>query len=220
MDRLLKVVFALAAPLLLASCLLGPGRFTATLDIGRDRSFTFTYVGEAIVTNPTSDLRISTDGGEAGQSAPQTPEEMPEAERRQILEALSREVGYRSVEYIGENKFRIDYSISGRLDRGFAFPLNPEGAALIPWLLVEVRRDGTAHITGAAFGEEEDEDGNDDNSPDLNDQRQGTFTLTTDADLVHHNSQSRATPGGRTSLVWNVTPEPNPAPSALVRFAE
>ena len=218
MLRLSKIAFALAAPLLLASCLLSPGRFTATLDIGRDRSFTFTYAGEAIVTNPGTNIRISTQGEEAEQSGPETPEEMPEADRRRVIEALSREVGYRSVEYIGENRFRIDYAISGRLDRSFAFPLNPEGTALLPWLLVEVRRDGTAQITGAAFGEDEDE--GDENNADLNNQRQGTFTLTTDADLVRHNSQSRAAPGERATLVWNVTPEPNPAPSALLRFAD
>ena len=37
-----RFAFILAAPLLLASCLLTPGKFTSTLDINRDRSFTFT----------------------------------------------------------------------------------------------------------------------------------------------------------------------------------
>jgi len=39
---------ALMLPLALASCFVAPGRFTSTLDIRADRSFTFTYVGEVI----------------------------------------------------------------------------------------------------------------------------------------------------------------------------
>jgi hypothetical protein len=216
--RFARILFVLAAPLLLASCLL-PGRFTATLDIGRDRSFTFTYVGEAVVIDPSSAVRVSAEGsGEASLETDQ-PQEMAEADRQRVIAALSREVGFRSVEYVGENKFRIDYSISGRLDRSYAFPVNLEGLALIPWLVVEVRGDGTAQVSAHGFG---DGDGNSNtpNAPEPNRHRQGTFTLTTDAELVQHNSERRAAPGGRSSLSWEVTPEPRPAPSALVRFAD
>ena len=50
--RLARLVVALAAPLLLASCFLSPGKFVSTLDIRKDRSFTFTYVGEIIAADP------------------------------------------------------------------------------------------------------------------------------------------------------------------------
>jgi len=217
--RFARILFVLAAPLLLASCLL-PGRFTATLDIGRDRSFTFTYVGEAVVIDPSSAVRVSSEGsGEASLETDQ-PQEMAEADRQRVVAALSREVGFRSVEYVGENKFRIDYSIRGRLDRSFAFPVNLEGLALIPWLVVEVRGDGTAQVSGHGFGEADGDGGSrNPNAPEPNRHRQGTFTLTTDAELVQHNSERRAAPGGRSILIWEVTPEPRPAPSALVRFA-
>ena len=52
-----RFAFILAAPLLLASCLLTPGKFTSTLDIKRDHSFTFTYVGEAIVAEEQGGLQ-------------------------------------------------------------------------------------------------------------------------------------------------------------------
>jgi hypothetical protein len=212
-----RMALTLAAPLLLASCLT-PGRFTAALDIGRDRSFTFTYSGEAVIVDPSSAIQISAEGDAVAQAEPQQPQEISEADRRRIVEVLSREVGYRSVEYVGENKFRIDFSISGRLDRSFAFPVNPEGMALIPWLVVEVRRDGTAQVTGGGFGDPEGPPAGG-NPQETNRHRQGSFTLTTDAELVRHNSEQQANPGGRSSLSWQVTPAPRPAPSALLRFA-
>ena len=145
--RFARMLFALAAPLLLASCLT-PGRFTATLEINRDRSFTFTYVGEAVVADPSAGIQMTMQGAEgAPPPSSEQPQEMPEGDRQRIIEALSREVGFRSVEYVGQNKFRIDYAISGRLDRSFVFPMNPEGMAILPWLLVEVRRDGTAQVS-------------------------------------------------------------------------
>ena len=214
--RIGRIAFALAAPLLLASCLM-PGRFAATLEIGRDRSFTFTYAGEAIVTNPASNIQLSMEGGEAATTEPEEPEEIPEADRQRIIEALSREVGFRSVEYAGGNKFRIDYAISGRLDRSFTFPFNPDGMAIIPWLMAEVRRDGTVQVNAGGFGDNE-ASGSGANPGQASPERQGTFTLVTDAGLIQHNSEADPAPTGRKTLTWQVTPEPRPVPSALLRF--
>ena len=214
--RIARLLFVLVAPLLVASCLT-PGRFTSRFEIGRDRSFTFSYAGEAVVTDPSSGIEISAGEDSEVEQETRQPQEMSEADRQRVIAALSREVGYRSVEYIGENKFRIDYSISGRLDRSFVFPVNVEGMAIIPWVVVEVRRDGTAQVTAGGFGDAEGRT-SEPNTPDANQHRQGTFTLTTDADLVQHNSEQRGTPGGRSTLRWDVTPDPRPAPSALLRF--
>ncbi|MDQ4088194.1 MAG: hypothetical protein M3177_09350 [Pseudomonadota bacterium] len=218
-TKLARLLFLLAAPLLLASCLT-PGRFTSRLEIGRDRSFTFTYVGEAVVTDPGSAIQITSGEGTDVEQESRPPQELSEADRQRVMAALAREVGYRSVEYVGENKFRIDYAISGRLDRSFVFPMNPDGMAIIPWVVVQVRRDGTAQVNAGAFGDSDGSPGN--AAPpggDANRHRRGTFTLVTDADLVRHNSEQRATPGGRSTLNWEVTPEPRPAPTALLRFA-
>ena len=213
--RLARLMFVLVGPLMLASCLT-PGAFASALEIGRDRSFTFTYAGDAHFADPSSAIQLSGGEGTEVEQQPSQPQEMPEADRQRVIAALSREVGYRSVEYVGENRFRIDYSISGRLDRSFAFPVNPEGMALLPWLTVEVRRDGTAQVTAGGFG---DAEGGQQSQPDGNHHRRGTFTLRTEADLVQHNSEQAPAPGGRATLSWDVTPEPRPVPSALVRFA-
>ena len=205
-------------PLLLASCLT-PGRFTARLEVGRDRSFTFTYIGEAVFADPGSSIRISTEGDASAKMQSQQPSEISEADRQRVIEALSREVGYNRVEYAGANKFRIDYSISGRLDRSFAFPVNPEGMALLPWVIAEVRRDNSIQVTAGGFGDAEAGPQNQDDA-EATRHRQGSFTLSTDADLVRHNSEQASDSGGRHQLVWEVTPAPRPAPAALLRLAD
>lgn len=52
--KMMRLIAALAAPLLLTGCLLSPGKFTSSLDLKRDGSFTFTYVGEIVVVDMSS----------------------------------------------------------------------------------------------------------------------------------------------------------------------
>jgi hypothetical protein len=257
--RFARLGFLLAAPLLLASCLLTPGKFTSTLDIRADRSFTFTYVGEVVfvdpaeamaqgmaeglaagATEPVDEAGRSADGSgdvpdEAEAAPPPTPAasaaepkvETPAkiAERRALAETLAKEEGYRSVEYLGNNKFRIDYSMSGRLDRGFLFPINLDAKALLPWIAIEVRRDNTARVTALAFGDADAAAGGMGGAggmgpPDKGPvEREGTFTLTTDATLVMQNNEEGLAPGPGTRVVWKVTPTSKTVPTAVVRFA-
>src|SRR4051812_9112631 len=51
--KLVRLTAILAAPLFLASCLLSPGKFVSSLDIRKDRSFTFAYQGEVILLDPS-----------------------------------------------------------------------------------------------------------------------------------------------------------------------
>lgn len=227
MGRLPKLLLIVAAPFLLASCLLTPGRFTSTLDINADRSFTFTYQGEVMVIDPSqasAEVRPGDLAEGEGASAPMSVSAQPmtPAQGEAIREALGNEAGYRSVEYLGDNKFRVDYSISGRLDRGFVFPFNIDAVALLPWVAVEVRNDRTVRVTGLAFGNSDGLAGGGARPPtgmDPNRHRDGTFTLTTDAELVMQNNERGATPGPRTTVSWRVTPTTRQAPTAVLRFA-
>ncbi len=47
-----RALLALAAPLLLAGCLWGPGKFSSTLDLRKDGSFTLDYRGELTIDMP------------------------------------------------------------------------------------------------------------------------------------------------------------------------
>lgn len=242
----LRFAFAAAAALLLSSCILSPGKFVSTLHIAKDRSFTFTYVGEVILLDPSSAMQqgaqdglnsaapssedgMSDDGGDisdnlaASEPAPAAPAAetaQQVAEGKAIAEALSKEVGYRSVEYLGKNKFRVDYVMTGRLDRSFVYPINLDAKSIIPWIAVEVRKDRTARIKAIAFGEEEDSGMGGAGKPDQPEkERSGTFTFTTDAELVMQNNEEGMAPGPGTKVVWTVTPTSKTVPTAVVRFA-
>jgi hypothetical protein len=238
----IRFAFVAAAALVLSSCILSPGKFVSTLHIAKDRSFTFTYVGEVILLDPASAMQQGMQEGLAGIGEPAAGEEgdatgnvteMPEppapaapaaetaqaiAEGKAIAEALSKEVGYRSVEYLGKNKFRVDYSMTGKLDRSFVYPINLDAKSIIPWIAVEVRKDRTARIKAIAFGEEESMDSA--AKPDAQPkEREGTFTVTTDAELVMQNNEEGMAPGPARKVVWRVTPTSKTVPTAVVRFA-
>lgn len=54
--KMIRMIASLAVPLLLTGCFLSPGKFSSTLDLQRDGRFTFTYVGEIIVTDTSSQV--------------------------------------------------------------------------------------------------------------------------------------------------------------------
>jgi hypothetical protein len=208
----IRLALLLALPLLLASCLLSPGRFVSTLDIRKDRCFTFTYVGEVIVNDPQF-----TDAKDAKPAKPAPLTDEAIQRRKEVAAALSREQGYRSVEYLGGDKFRVDYSLSGMLDRSFVYPVNLDATAIIPWLVAEVRKDGTVRVKAPGFGDMKQ--GMPDSTPDRSAAaREGTFTLTTDAILVMQNNEDGAAAGPPARVVWKVTPTTSTTPTAVIRF--
>lgn len=251
----MRFAFVAAAALMLSSCILSPGKFVSTLHIAKDRSFTFTYVGEVILLDPASAMQKGMEDGlakageaaEAGEggmvdldaignttgvtgnivdaptpAAPAAESAKSVAEAKAVAEALSKEVGYRSVEYLGNNKFRVDYSMTGKLDRSFAYPLNMDAKSIIPWIAIEVRKDRTARVMAIAFGDQDMDMGaagsaaNPDSQPK---ERSGTFTFTTDAELVMQNNEEGLAPGPGKKVVWKVTPASKTVPTAVVRFA-
>lgn len=166
MHRLTGWLAAIAAPLLLASCILTPARFVSTLDVRADRTFTFTYVGEVqLAKSKSADAAGALDGEEQDWDAPaeKAPAQMDIAARhgfparriadvddfsdtqdeagqmRALAEALSREYGFRSVRYVGDRTLAIDYSITGRLDHAFIFPFHPDADVLVPFVAIELR---------------------------------------------------------------------------------
>jgi hypothetical protein len=247
----LRFAFVAAAALTLSSCILSPGKFVSTLHIAKDRSFTFTYVGEVILLDPAGAMQKGMEDGLAGASetasadeggtvdldstgnladsaetpkpaspaAPTAESAKSVAEAKAVAEALSKEVGYRSVEYLGNNRFRVDYSMTGKLDRSFVYPLNMDAKSIIPWIAVEVRKDRTARVMAIAFGDQ-DMDMAGAAKPDSQPkERSGTFTFTTDAELVMQNNEEGMAPGPGKKVVWKVTPASKTVPTAVVRFA-
>lgn len=245
-----RLAFAVAAPLLLLGCLLTPGKFTSTLSINADRSFAFAYKGEVIALDPADEIgKGMSSGGDGGDSweTPVEPETEggadpatlfhptalqddaedkagkkaeTERKRRAIAEALSKEAGYRSVRYLGDGKYLIDYAITGRLDHNFVYPYNLDAEIMFPFIAIELRGNGTVRVKAPAFGNESSKDaapGRDEAAKLLD----GVFTLDTDAEIVSQNNEDGVTiAGGRKTITWTATPLSKAAPMAVLRMAK
>lgn len=246
--RLGRIALALAAPLLLAGCLLTPGKFVSTLSVNADRSFAFAYKGEVIALDPGeemskglnsgSDESGSEDDPAAEESSFFTPiawQESPddaaeaaqkkaetERKRREIAETLRKEAGYRSVEYLGDGKFMIDYAISGTLDHNFVYPYNLDAEIIFPFIAIEMRAGGNIRVKAPAFGNEKSMgDTGMGDSADAAKNLDGTFTLDTDAEIVSQNNEDGVqTVNGRKTIVWEATPLSKAAPVAVLKMAK
>jgi hypothetical protein len=108
--------------------------------------------------------------------------------------------------------------MTGRLDRSFVYPVNLDAKSIIPWVAVEVRKDGTVRVMALAFGDPEQGMGSMAKPEKPEHERQGTFTLTTDATLVMQNNEEGMAPGPGTRVVWKVTPASRTTPTAVVKF--
>lgn len=229
-----RICAALLPLLLLPGCLFTPGAFTSSLDVRRDGSFTFAYVGEVIVTEPSDQMvdAAAADGEVVKSAAPaQAKSAQARKEAAQKLRAtadtLSKEKGFRSVRIVGTNKLSVDYQISGRLDHSFVFPFNIDAKAIIPFVAVEVRSDGKVRMMAPGFG-------NDSGGPSAGPmggmpgmdgsgaakERSGTFTLTTDAEIISQNQEDGAkdSPRGK-QIVWTITADTRAAPMAVLKLA-
>jgi hypothetical protein len=237
MIQFRKLAFLLIAPLMLFGCVLTPGKFVSTLKIDKDRSFTFTYKGEVVAvdfseglgdafkTKPDADEKGKSEAGKA--DAEKTPDEGTEAQRKAIGEALTKEEGYKSVVYLGKGKFLIDYEVSGKLTHHFLFPFNSDAEAIIPFMMVEVRGNGTVRMRAPGFANDKDTSGaagmagTGSNKADLAKMLDGVFTLDTDAEIVSQNQEDGASKlGGRSQVVWKVNTLTKDAPTAVIRFAK
>jgi hypothetical protein len=218
MGAWFRLAALIAAPLLLAGCLLTPGKFASKLTINADRSFTYAYAGEVYALDPNTSL-TETGADKAKDAAAKKAES--DAKNRAVAEALSKEAGYRSVRYLGDGKFLIDYEISGRLDHNFTYPFNLDAQAIVPFVAVELRANGTVRVKAPGFAN----DGKDQAGPmsgmggDSGAKLDGTFTVDTDAEIVSTNNEDGAqTAGSRKLLTWKVTPLSRDAPAAVLRM--
>lgn len=240
----------LIAPLVLTACLFTPGKFVSTLMINKDRSFTYTYKGEVIALDPDSmDLSGSGDaahdeaapadgdvvevnateavdaGPTPAESAAEKAEKKAKRDKqfRELAVQLAKEPGYNSVEYLGDGKFRVDYAISGVLTHNFVYPFNQDAAMVFPWVAIELRGKDTVRVKAPGFAKQDMAGGPMGDMPGgsgADSTANGSFTLTTDAEIVSQNNEEGGTKaGGKTVITWNVTPITKDAPMAVLRVA-
>jgi hypothetical protein len=249
MHRLFRSLSVLAGLLTLSACLVTPGKFESSLDIRADRSFAFAYKGEILASDMDSDALSGTtssgdgDGQEGEADASPTMMQIAakeedfsdpdakddNAQMQAIATALSKEKGFRSARYVGNHRFEIDYAINGRLDHAFLFPFNIDAQIVLPFVAVEMRGADRVRVKAPGFANAFDKShgmggmgglggtggGNDEATKALN----GTFTLTTDAEIISVNQEDGAesVPQGK-KIVWTATPMTSEAPMATLRL--
>jgi hypothetical protein len=237
------IAFALMAPLLLSSCLFLPGKFTSALIIHADRSFTFTYTGEVAAIDLQAMMKKSMEGAgqppkpKAKDAPPKspfdftlTPEEKAKQDDtfRKLASDLAKEAGYRSVEYRGDGIFYVDYQVSGVLNHSFVYPYNLDNQMIWPWIAVELRGKDMVRVKAQGFARPDASGMGGMGSgmgafpfagiSDAIDRLDGTFTVTTDAELVSQNNEDGAeTVGANKVVTWKVSPTTKDAPMASMR---
>lgn len=252
--RVTRLALVMLAPLMLVGCLLAPGKFTSTLTINADRTFTYSYQGEvyafdlneAMKDMPSGgdDDTKKTDGvslqqvcfdasgqkddkGDKSDNSDKSKDDAKtkaetDAKNRELAATLSKEAGFRKVDYVGDNKFVIDYQISGKLDHTYLFPYNLDAGIIIPFVAVELRANGTARVKAPGFANDSKDaaGGMGSDASKASAKLDGTFILDTDAEIVSQNNEDGAkTVNGRKTVTWKATPLSNTAPMAVVRFA-
>jgi hypothetical protein len=155
-----------------------------------------------------------------------------EAQRLQALAGmLAREYGYRSVRYVGNRTLAIDYRISGRLDHGFIFPFHPDGDIVLPFIAIELRGKDRVRIKAPGFASQQSMtaalggaganmgmgSGMEDSAALLD----GSFTLTTNGEIVSQNQEegAQSRPDGTRTITWRATPQTRDAPMAVLKLA-
>lgn len=145
-----------------------------------------------------------------------------EQQMQAIAAALSREKGFRSARYMGNHRFEIDYAISGRLTHAFLFPFNSDAQIVLPFVAVELRGADRVRVKAPGYSNGYDKSQNPMGGSSAGDDAakalDGTFTLTTNAEIVSQNQEDGAqdTPQGK-RIVWKVTPMTSEAPAATLK---
>lgn len=162
-----------------------------------------------------------------------TPEEKAKQDEkfRKLAVEVAKEAGYRTVEYRGNGVFWVDYRLSGTLDHGFVFPYNPDNQMIMPWIAVELRGKDLIRVKAPGFAKLGAGTGTPGGMSNMNalammpggmgdafTRMEGSFTFTTDAELVSQNNEEGATTVGKDKTVtWKVDSTTDDAPMASVR---
>jgi hypothetical protein len=165
----------------------------------------------------------------------------PEA-AKELAERLRHQAGWRSVTYVGDGLFEVDFALSSKLSHDFVFPTIERFPMANAFVMANRRADGTVRIDAPGFTAQSATNpmqammsgalaagasGTTDSAqsaeapaapavPEID----GTFRIVTDGEILANNTDEgpQAGPRGKT-LQWRVTKRTQVAPLALVRLA-
>jgi hypothetical protein len=157
---------------------------------------------------------------------------------QQLADHMRRQAGWRSVNYLGDGLFEVDFSVTSKLTHDFAFPTLEQFPLNDFFVVVTRRQDGSARIEAPGYspqgggnpmaalmsgmsglpaaGVAEKSDSKAPALPEM----EGTFRVVTDGQILANNTDEgpRGAPGGQL-LQWTVNKRTAAAPMALVRLA-
>ncbi len=173
MRRSGTITVVLTGILLLAGCMLLPGKFASDLALHNDGTFSFTYKGDihlVALSKMAADERNKKDGDAAFEPANKaSASEKKKSEEammktmlggidpsdpraaQEFADRLRRQNGWKSVIDKGDGRFEVEFAIAGRLDHDFTFPTIEKFPMITPFVTLVRRTDGTVRVEAPAF---------------------------------------------------------------------
>ena len=147
----------------------------------------------------------------------------------ELAERMRKLAGWRSVKYMGDGKYVVDFAISGRLDHDFSFPSLERIPVITPFVAIYRRADGSVRVDAPAFSASASGGpvglmmqgmGANKAVPQGMPILDGTFAIITDGEILANNTDDGPQSGaaGTRRLAWKVTPRTMAAPTALIRL--
>ncbi len=148
---------------------------------------------------------------------------------RKLAATYAKYQGYRSVTYRGNGVFDVDYAAAGKLSHEFIFPVLPQQDIIFPFVAVRRQADGSARINApsliggglrglaaklSTFGSAMEG-----KELPASSRAKGTFTITTDGEVLTNNTEEGASnAAGQRTLRWEIGPDTQKVPEALIRL--
>lgn len=158
----------------------------------------------------------------------------PEA-AQELADKLERQRGWEDVTYLGDGLFDVDFRISGRMSHDFAFPMIEKMPMANMFVTVMLRDDNQLRVDAPGFAAQgggnpmqgmmagmaglaqmSGENGKDMGKIAV---PEGTFTIVTDGRILANNTDEGPQRHAKgQSLVWEISPRTEQAPTALIAF--
>ena len=243
MGTYCKWALALVAPLLLAGCLLIPGKFESHLRLMNDGTYSFTYNGQMQLSEgedePAADPAMMDEesGATGGSDAEQKNAAMraifggavpgDDEGLKKFAEQLAKYDGWNRVEYMGDNLFEVEYAVSGHFDQMLAFPTIPGATMQFPFVQILRRSGGEIEVSTPAMAGPGGLSGalgpmamGAKSKPDIR-PIDGDFTIETDGEILSYNTDDGyGSSGGMKILNWQVNDASSAggSPRAIVKL--
>lgn len=151
----------------------------------------------------------------------------------ELVTSLRRQAGWRKVEYTGNGRFDVDFTIDGQLDHDFLFPTMERFPMANTFVQLTVQDEGKVRMIAPGFSAAssggpfqnlaqlamlEAKSKKKKEAP-IIPVLEGTFTLTTDGDILANNTDlGPQTAGPAQKLEWTINKRSAASPTALIRL--